>query len=147
MTNINLDTLTQEELRDLQQKISEVLAAKKTIVPAGPLKNLDGVKESWYAHPFDKEAYRLSIGIAFEAAYTKLMAGLLFPYTDNGKLGATIRAELGVIPHPGIHWQEDVKRLAEAKKEWKMSFLTSTLAEKDLAAAVDDFLDKYAEGN
>ena len=147
MTNINLDTLTQEELRDLQEKISEVLAAKKDVVPAEAWKKIpEGHPPYWYAiagrDDIDWENWWEDT-----ASLMRIQSGMAFPFTAEGRAAAEIRAKRGFIPHPGIHWQEDVKKLAEAKQKWGYAEVGDQQSETDLAAAVDDFLDKYAEGN
>ena len=104
MTNINLDTLTQEELRDLQERISEVLAG----IPAEALIEPPEIGERYYTAYGDHATW-----FSWEEDdmdMFRLKDKNIFPYTDQGKAGAELRAK---TPHPGIHWQEDVRKLAE----------------------------------
>lgn len=105
MTNINLDTLTQEELRDLQERISEVLAG----TPAEPLSNPLNVGDTYWfvstSGQIKKDEWE-----NHEVDHVRQYEKNVFPDNPSGKLGAELRAK---IPHPGIHWQEDVRKLAE----------------------------------
>lgn len=80
---------------------------------------------SWSDHPFD---------------HYQLFDNNVFPHTPEGKAGAELRAK---VPHPGIHWQEDLKKLRDEMDIWTSVPYGNRESDARFGIKVQLFLNKY----
>ena len=121
---------TQSELRALWEE-----KYPQEIVPAEPLTEPLGIGERYYTESEGECTIWLWDDDELDNRHLKHKN--VFPYTPEGKAGAELRAK---IPHPGLHWQEDVMALRETVESLGNGPFRNSVIIKQL----ESFLNKYS---
>lgn len=124
---------TTEELRALWEE-----KYPQKIVPAEPLTEPPNIGERYYT-VWEGECSS-SVWHDDDVDPSRLRDKNVFPFTPQGKAGAELRAK---VPHPGIHWQEDLKKLRDARSKWLSAPITDKNADSIFSIATHNFIHKY----